>query len=621
MSNSTVATPRNVNNNQPTTMLDMLLKSLLLNPKFLEREDKNWPAVAKRFSGISATQCARRFQELQKEQLNLTPSVEKIAKRLNESRGPDLEARLKSPSEDQHPSGPSSSKQKEGSRPSSKGSVEDSHKQSDSNYYDQSPVMVIHVCDEAKNLKQDFHCQRDVLIKEMKYFAEYLSNDSQRWEEVDISVHCDVQIFDWLMKYVKRHEKKDGTQSSKLEAGNVISILISSDFLKMDRLVEECIVFCHENMSAIVATPCNMNCINDKLVTRIAALFTHNEADDVKDRKDKFKSKLFMKKIEKLFDENATVSDSTDKATSLYKCSLCKKLLTKSMQSKVQCSQSRMTIDRLGQLKYSHIPDASWDVNDFLIDLKNQLKSWRDVYWRLWGTINCLTCIRCKETFPCSELGHCRYHSEPAKYDNNLGKGALGEHSCCGQKTMRFDPTQINKGCKVRDHVISVNTESEEENPVKIPSIQNQVYEDLLRHRETICVPYQKFTLMSNSELDVFADEEIAHGLRKSESFTKKSDTSVDESLSQQPKLEPLIKQHILPHGAVAEQCKAPEVTPRASPRSRTISVVIEPKAILVEPPTFGGNKADRWDITRSIRWNQDSQREEGMYQCDMRGS
>ena len=38
----------------------------------------------------------------------------------------------------------------------------------------------------------------------MRYFAEYLSADAQRWEEVDISVHCDVQIFDWLMRYVKR---------------------------------------------------------------------------------------------------------------------------------------------------------------------------------------------------------------------------------------------------------------------------------------------------------------------------------------------------------------------------------------------------------------------------------
>ena len=32
--------------------------------------------------------------------------------------------------------------------------------------------------------------------------------------------------------------------------------------------VTECIDFCHLNMTSIVATPCNMNCINDKLVTR-----------------------------------------------------------------------------------------------------------------------------------------------------------------------------------------------------------------------------------------------------------------------------------------------------------------------------------------------------------------
>ena len=53
-------------------------------------------------------------------------------------------------------------------------------------------------------VKQDFLCPRDLLVSEMKYFAEYLSLEPQRWEEVDISVHCDVQIFDWLMKYVKR---------------------------------------------------------------------------------------------------------------------------------------------------------------------------------------------------------------------------------------------------------------------------------------------------------------------------------------------------------------------------------------------------------------------------------
>lgn len=58
-------------------------------------------------------------------------------------------------------------------------------------------------------VKQDFTCPRDLLVQEMRYFAEYLSTDSQRMEEVDISVHCDVQIFDWLMKYVKRTTREN----------------------------------------------------------------------------------------------------------------------------------------------------------------------------------------------------------------------------------------------------------------------------------------------------------------------------------------------------------------------------------------------------------------------------
>lgn len=58
------------------------------------------------------------------------------------------------------------------------------------------------------SVKKDFYCPRDLLVAEMKYFAEYLSTDTQRCEEVDISVHCDVQIFDWLIKYVKRGTKE-----------------------------------------------------------------------------------------------------------------------------------------------------------------------------------------------------------------------------------------------------------------------------------------------------------------------------------------------------------------------------------------------------------------------------
>lgn len=62
--------------------------------------------------------------------------------------------------------------------------------------------IVIHVCDEVKNLKKDFKCPQKLLISQMGYFAEVTTG--QKLEDMDISVHCDVTIFDWLMKWVQK---------------------------------------------------------------------------------------------------------------------------------------------------------------------------------------------------------------------------------------------------------------------------------------------------------------------------------------------------------------------------------------------------------------------------------
>ena len=56
-------------------------------------------------------------------------------------------------------------------------------------------------------VKKDFSCPKSLLLEEMKYFQDYLSSDHQTWEDIDISVHCDVKIFDWLIRYVKRDKE------------------------------------------------------------------------------------------------------------------------------------------------------------------------------------------------------------------------------------------------------------------------------------------------------------------------------------------------------------------------------------------------------------------------------
>lgn len=110
-----------------------------------------------------------------------------------------------------------------------------------------------------------------------------------------------------------------------------------------------------------------------------------------------------------------------------------------------------MTIDRRGRLTYAHVVDQTFEVNDYLLEMKTQYKTWREVYWKIWGTVNYLTCSRCGELFQCCEFGHCKYHPEAPRYDNegaNCG-AFIGVYPCCHQKALRFDPTQQNKVMEV----------------------------------------------------------------------------------------------------------------------------------------------------------------------------
>ncbi len=93
----------------------------------------------------------------------------------------------------------------------------------------------------------------------MKYFEKFLADNESGYDDIDISVHCDVEIFEWLMNYI--HNKVideshtvinlvgsgSGSNSNSnspnkatilhIDKTILISILISSEFLQMDSLV------------------------------------------------------------------------------------------------------------------------------------------------------------------------------------------------------------------------------------------------------------------------------------------------------------------------------------------------------------------------------------------------
>lgn len=174
-------------------------------------------------------------------------------------------------------------------------------------------MIVIHVCDENRKINRDFSCNKVLLLSEMKYFRTYLTGSST-YDDIDISVHCDVHIFEWLVKYIHHPEKPP-----QLDTSSVVSILISSDFLEMDRLVERCLRFMRSHINDIVKMPIDLNCLNDKLLTKLASLFTDDELEHVRDKKDKLCSKMYMKKLQELFE---------DEKNKLFCCSHCGRLLT-----------------------------------------------------------------------------------------------------------------------------------------------------------------------------------------------------------------------------------------------------------------------------------------------------
>lgn len=98
---------------------------------------------------------------------------------------------------------------------------------------------------------------------------------------MDISVHCDISIFDWLMRWVKR-DQNNMDDWPVLDAANVTPILVSATFLRMQPLVLDCLMYCHGNLSEVIrASTGTMTCLNDTIITRLAAMYTNMELEAV----------------------------------------------------------------------------------------------------------------------------------------------------------------------------------------------------------------------------------------------------------------------------------------------------------------------------------------------------
>ncbi|KAI8840154.1 hypothetical protein BJ741DRAFT_598090 [Chytriomyces cf. hyalinus JEL632] len=344
--------------------------------------------------------------------------------------------------------------------------------------------VVIHVYDENRNAKRDFYCKQYLLLREMKFFS-YLAERAATSNQVDIDVHCDIEVFEWLMMFITR-------QRPALEPRSVVSILISSNFLQMDSLQDVCLQYIHDRINEIIRVPIDLNCISKPLLSRLSALFTLSELDLIVDPKDKLTSKLHMHKISdlmipsnetKLFShteqifaalstppsmppasENSQPSETNpiENTKVLFRrCKLCSKVYPKHEESRLVCEDAVFMTNARGEIICTHDADDEFSFNAWVADLVINGLEWRQVLWRIWGLLQFADCTSCKKRFALCEYSTCRRHTDEAIFPQSFRSSEKtsdlhkGRYLCCGEPVYKFNPFQASKGCSLTQHTFS----------------------------------------------------------------------------------------------------------------------------------------------------------------------
>ena len=140
-------------------------------------------------------------------------------------------------------------------------------------------VAVIKVVDQGSGESKELECRLETLTEHMKYFGHYLVG-VETGSRVEISVFCDVGIFEWLLRWAhEQTERKSRECSSTPSISQSISVLIAAHFLQMPVLVEQVIKFVVDNFLKVVFLPLDLTGLADELTERLQAGLTDDSLE------------------------------------------------------------------------------------------------------------------------------------------------------------------------------------------------------------------------------------------------------------------------------------------------------------------------------------------------------
>ena len=170
------------------------------------------------------------------------------------------------------------------------------------------------------------------------------------------------------------------------------------------------------------------------------------ELDEIRDKKDKLISKLYMNKLHTLLE---------DDTKTLHKCNYCHNLFTQSQMDKFGCPKAKIFIDFHGKVIADHMFDRSFDIKKFISFCKNTMKlTWKQIYWKVYSHTVDFEWKTWNKRFNGAYSKHWYYHPNKAIFSFGSNKGV---YQWWKQETLRFDTSIRNDGWMARSHVPKAN--------------------------------------------------------------------------------------------------------------------------------------------------------------------
>ncbi len=229
----------------------------------------------------------------------------------------------------------------------------------------------------------------------------------------------------------------------------MISILISSDFLGMDQLVGECLLFVRNHINEIIRMPIDLNCLQPNLISKLATFLDDGHLEDIEDESDKIGGKIFGHKFDMLLNQ---------KRDQVKKCATCNAIFMACDWHVAVCEKTCPIIDFRGNVFQRHTPDPNWSLEDHVQSFKSKIITPKQRFWKLWGITHSFWCVNCNQKFLAADTKKCFSHPIPPQYRSGQN---LGRYPCCGNSVQRFNNMTHSKGCIANYHVLPSSKDGE----------------------------------------------------------------------------------------------------------------------------------------------------------------